>query len=518
MLWPPRFQAELARRLDLELAIRSDPKMLAAAKLYYANGADGLVAFVSDCVWVTESRNANKGEPTRIPVVPFPRQADFLRWMVERFETHTSAPVEKSRDSGATWMAAAFAVWLWLFYPGSSIGFGSRKEMLVDRSGDMNSIFGKVRAIIDRLPKYMVPVGWNPKSHSNYMKILNPENEAVIIGEAGNNIGRGGRTSVTIIDEAAFLEHPQLVEAALTANTDCRIDISSPRIGTVFNEWLATSTLKFIFDVDEIPWHTKEWKEQKENDLKAKGLGHLFAQEYLRDGSAGIEGQLIPAAWVQAAIDADKALGLIPKGIKTAALDVADGGQDRSALAHRHGLLCRDVKTRGDCTADVAGTWGHGLALLAGCASLRYDSIGVGAGAGAMIKHKKDVACTGWNASGSVVDPSQVVEGTRIKNEDFFANAKSQGWWCLRSMFYETYKAVVEKKPYDVEKIISLSSQISELRELKTELSQVTYKHNPAGQVLISKAPDGTRSPNRADAVMICYAPFARGVQVLGMF
>jgi hypothetical protein len=500
------------------MAIRSDPKMLDAAKAYYANGADGLVAFVNDCVWVTEPRNANKGEPTRIPVVTFPRQADFLRWMVERFETHTSAPVEKSRDSGATWMAAAFSVWLWLFYPGSSIGFGSRKEMLVDRSGDMNSIFGKVRAIIDQLPRYLVPIGWNPKSHSNYMKIMNPENEATIIGEAGNNIGRGGRTSVYIIDEAAFLENPHLVEAALTANTDCRIDISSPRIGTLFNEWCATSTLKFIFDVHEIPWHSREWMAQKQHDLESKGMGHLYAQEYLRDGSAGIEGQLIPAKWVDAAIDADLILGLPVRGAKTASLDVADGGQDRSAFAYAHGLRIEDVRTRGDCTADVAGTWGHGLALQMGCATLRYDSIGVGAGAGAMIKHKRDVICTGWNASGAVVDPTQFVEGTKTKNEDFFANAKSQAWWNLRTCFHETFKAVHEKRPYDVEKIISLSSKISELRELKTELSQVTYKHNQAGLVLINKQPDGTRSPNRADSVMICRAPWNRGVQVLGMY
>jgi hypothetical protein len=288
--------------------------------------------------------------------------------------------------------------------------------------------------------------------------------------------------------------------------------------GTLFNEWIATSKDKFVFDVFDAPWHSKEWMAQKEADLEAKGMGHLYAQEYLRDGSAGIEGQLIPAKWVNAAIDAHVALGLPARGLKSASLDPADGGQDRSAFAWRHGCVFMDVRSRGDCEADVAGTWAHGLALEAGCQSLAYDSIGVGAGAGAMIKHKKDVICTGWNASGAVLDPTQLIEGTKIKNEDFFANAKSQAWWHLKRCFYETYKAVVEKKLYDVDKIISLSSGITELRELKTELSQVTYKHNPSGQILINKTPDGTRSPNRADAVMICFAPKPRGVRVVGMF
>ena len=79
-----------------------------------------------------------------LPVVLFPRQREFIEWLHERFTTKTSAPVEKSRDSGATWMSCAFAVWLWLFYPGSTVGFGSRKEILVDRAGDLQSIFEKI--------------------------------------------------------------------------------------------------------------------------------------------------------------------------------------------------------------------------------------------------------------------------------------------------------------------------------------------------------------------------------------
>jgi phage terminase large subunit len=68
-------------------------------------------------------------------------------------------------------MSCVFSVWLWLFHPGSITGFGSRKEMLVDRSGDLQSIFEKVRTIITRLPHYVKPAGFKPAEHSNYMRM-----------------------------------------------------------------------------------------------------------------------------------------------------------------------------------------------------------------------------------------------------------------------------------------------------------------------------------------------------------
>ena len=122
----------------------------------------------------------------------------------------------------------------------------------------------------------------------------------------------------------------------------------------------------------------------------------------------------------------------------------------------------------------------------------------------------------GWNAAGAVVNRSHKYQGTR-RNEDFFANAKAQAWWTLRDRFFETFKAG-NGEPYDPDAIVSLSPAIEELRELKSELSQVTYQHNAAGKILVNKAPDGHASPNRADAVMIAFAPVTRGVEILGIW
>jgi phage terminase large subunit len=580
MEWPKDYMGELARRARVEKLCRDNPNILAAANQMYAASA---VTFINDCVWVFEPRAANKKEPTKIPVVPFPRQTEFIEWMVERFETNTSAPVEKSRDSGATWMACAFAVWIWLYKPGSTVGFGSRKETYVDQFGSMDSIFEKIRSIIRNLPAYLVPEGFNPKVHSNHMRLTNPANGASIVGEAGDNIGRGGRTSVYFVDEAAFIERPALVAASLTANTDCRIDISSPRVGTLFNASLATNQHKFIFDLSDAPWHTPTWIATKKADLEAVGLGHVFRQEYLRDATAGIEGQLIPGEWVEACVNACEKLGITASGERVGGLDVADGGIDASAFAHRHGVEVKNVISRGDLLADAAGTWAYGESMLLGLDRLLYDSIGVGAGAAASLRialarkdevkeeirqrveriaaygkrrslrpgalvqpdiavvaqdgtyklvfrwrwsgtvvklsprARHEIAIKGWSGAGAVVDKAKKFEGNRT-NEDMFSNAKAQAWWSLRQRFMVTWRAVMEgvNADFDSDKMISLSSAIKEIRELKSELSQVTYKHNEAGKIVINKAPDGHKSPNRADAVVIAFAPISRGIRVVG--
>jgi phage terminase large subunit len=517
--WPPNYTAELRRRADLELGVARNPALLEGALARYA---ESVTAFASDCAWLHEPRNANVGEPVLVPVVLFPRQAEFLEWLAERYRTRTSAPVEKSRDSGATWMACVFSVWLWLFHPGSIVGFGSRKEMLVDRQGDMQSIFEKVRTIVRRLPRYLLPAGFKPEVHSNYMRIINPAIDTSIIGEAGDQIGRGGRTSVYFVDEAAYLERPQLIEASLTATTDCRIDISSPLVGTLFHEWCATALNKFVFDVSDAPWHTPEWAARKKAELEAKGLGQIYRREYLRDATAGLSGQLIDSEWIEAAVGAAERMKLDllqPGGKRIAALDVADGGSDANALAVRHGPRVTFLEKRHDLRADEAGAWAYAVGLEHKCDELRYDAIGVGAGAGAALRGKPGIKeITAWSGADRVVDGRHPWDGGDGRtNADMFVNANAQAWWHLRQRFIETYKAATGVA-HDSEMVIALDPELPELRQLKSELAQVLYGHNPNGKIQIVKTPAGYRSPNLADAVKMAFAPTPAGITIIAIF
>jgi phage terminase large subunit len=107
------------------------------------------------------------------------------------------------------------------------IGFGSRKEEYIDSKGNPKALFEKARFFLSHLP-IEFPDGWDRDKHALYMRILFPGSGSVITGESGDGIGRGDRTSLHIIDESAFLEHPEQIDASLSQTTNCRIDVSTP--------------------------------------------------------------------------------------------------------------------------------------------------------------------------------------------------------------------------------------------------------------------------------------------------
>ena len=101
------------------------------------------------------------------------------------------------------------------------------------------------------------------------------------------------------------------------------------------------------------------------------------------------------------------------------------------------------------------------------------------------------------------------------KNKDFFGNMKAQAWWSLRMRFQKTYRAVSEGMEFKPDEIISLSSQMPGLKKLTMELSQPTFSVNGVGKVVVDKAPDGQRSPNYADSVMICFHPSRQALNII---
>ena len=114
-----------------------------------------------------------------------------------------------------------------------------------------------------------------------------------------------------------------------------------------------------------------------------------------------------------------------------------------------------------------------------------------------------------FRGSAAVFQPDSQMVPKRL-NKDFFSNLKAQSWWALRLRFQNTYRAVVERLPVGADDIISIDPNLPELLPLTMELSQPTYSINNVGKIVIDKMPDGMRSPNLADAVMIAYGPSTR--------
>ena len=51
--------------------------------------------------------------------------------------------------------------------------------------------------------------------------------------------------------------------------------------------------------------------------------------------------------------------------------------------------------------------------------------------------------------------------------------------------------------------MISIPSTLPYKSQLENELSKPTYKHDPAGKIIINKTPEGTKSPNLFDATVM---------------
>jgi len=364
----------------------------------------------------------------------------------------------------------------------------------------------------------------------NHMRIISPDGRSVT-GESGDDIGRGGRTLVYFKDEAAHYEHPESIEAALNDNTRIQVDISSVNgLGNVFHrrresgaDWDETrGPVKnrvnvFVMDWTDHPEKTQQWYDLRQQRAESEGLLHLFRQEVDRSYSASVEGVIIPAAWVKSAIDAHLQFPDMLAGGQSAGLDVADGGGDRNALAARTGVVLDLLQEWGE--RDTGVTTRRAISALGnrGRVVLQYDCVGVGAGVKAEYNRLRDdelvppnVALEPWSAGAKVTDPDEHVvpdDDYSPLNKDFFKNLKAQAWWSLRTRFERTHRAVTEGVVYPADQLISLPSELPQLRQLQKELSQPTIGPGTSMKMTIDKAPQGTHSPNLADAVVMCYFP-----------
>lgn len=534
----PDYTEVFAVRAERLQQIRADKtgELLKHLRAYYRTD-EGIPQFIDDWGCTFDPRLAERGLPSVVPFILFDKQREWLSWVIAKWRAQEPGLTEKSRDMGVSWLSVALADTLCLFHEGLAIGFGSRKEEYVDKLGAPKSLFWKAREFLKLIPPEFRP-GWSP-TDAPHMRLSFPHTASVIVGEAGDNIGRGDRASIYFVDESAFLERPMLVEAALSQTTNCRIDISTPHgMANPFaqkrHSWPPSRI--FIFDWRDDPRKGDAWYAKQVAELDEVTL----AQEVDRDYSASVQGRLIPMAWVQSAIDLHVKLGIEPRGTRRGALDVADEGPDLNAFCVAQGILVENVTAWSGKGDDIAGTTARAFTFcdVLGLEGFDYDADGMGAGVRGDARvlneqrsHKLDVQP--FRGSGEVVDKDKPIEtaaprnagkdAQRIErlNGDYFLNAKAQAWFSLRLRFQRAHRALEIyqagenwRAAYDADDLISLSSRMPELGKVTTELTQPTYSQTAAGKMIIDKAPrrpgePPTKSPNHGDAVMIRFAPRA---------
>lgn len=521
MITEERHRAAIVRRLKLLKALEGDAEAQAAAVVVWR---DDPVRFINDCVWTQDPRLLARGMPADIPLELFEFQVDFVEWLQECYRDQESGVVEKSRDMGASWAVLAWYAWLWLFEPGVQLALGSRKEALVDKKGDPDSLLERFRYILSKLPRWLAPQGFDRRVHDNFLLIRNPENGSVLSGEGGDNIGRGGRKTVYVVDEAAHLERAEKVDAALSNNSDVIIYVSSANGMNLFQR-KATSG---AYRVKRLHWSMDPRKSPEWRQRMIDKLGPVIvAQEVDIDYSASVEGIIIPAAWVQSAVALYKThadqLDEYRAAPRILGLDVADGGGDLTVLVHRAGPLVIRVDERSHSDTTKTARWAHTLASSNGCDLLLFDSIGVGAGVFGELNSLDREGGKGYPHRpvnvGMAPTKRRAVAGAAPSQ--IYANLKAELWWNLRRRFELTHLYVTGERDADgnlpdLDDLIALP----EHDKLIQELSVVTHYIDGRGKIRVEGKADlkkrlgADASPDFADALVLAYASDVLGAPV----
>lgn len=510
----PEALRERERRLEW---MRADTRRVAMLKHYYKSH---IVDFIDDWGMTSDPREIASGKLALIPFKLWPKQREVLQGLIECWRNSQPAVLVKGRDVGASWLIVSLLCSWCIFETHFAAGIGSATEVKLDRSGDPDTLMWKAREFMKYLPPEF-NAGYEENKNSHYLRMTFPETGSSLTGEAGDNIGRGGRKATYAVDESAFVDRPQLVDASLAATTNFRFDVSTPNgINAFFEKANNPAIRRFDLTWRDDPRKSQAWYEKKKRELDPV----VFAQEIDANFYASAEGVLIPPQWVSGAINLMERKGIEVTGAKLAALDVADLGKDRCGFGVAHGNHIETVMTWTGTGTDIFGTTAKAFTLcdMHGCTEMVYDSTGVGAGVRGAARVLNEqrleqglpmITVIEFVAAGTPLFPDRIVPGTNRKAKDLFLNRAAQGAWYLRANFQEAYKAN-EGEDYDPENIISINPTIPELSRLTAEFSQPTVKETASGKWQIEKTPKGARSPNMYDVVMMLRAPRKRPMRI----
>ncbi|HEY9735660.1 MAG TPA: hypothetical protein V6D06_05230 [Trichocoleus sp.] len=495
MSWGYDLNQEIGRRLDNLRACKLDTRMQA---LTLEICAADVVTWVNDWCWTYDPRQ----DPSSLPFKLFPRQVEYLEWRQDVCDRKTNGLTEKSRDMGVTWLNVADQVHRWLFQEGYKGAFGSRKEMLVDRIGDPDSIFEKIRILLRGLPKWMLPKGFDWKHHDNFCKIVNPATGSTLTGEAGDNIGRGGRSSLYDLDEAAFTERPQKIDAALSNNTDIVFYTSSAN-GTSNLFYRKRCGYRpeniFRFHWTQDPRKDDAWYAEMCEKYEAVTVASEIDIDYF----ASDPGVYIPAKHIEAAINLDLPDSQQPI---VAALDVAAGGSNRTVWGTRQGPTVQLVIDWDDKDPVQSAFEVIELMGIHGASHLTYDTHGVGEGLGGTLAATPDLnfTYTPFSSSGSPSERYWPGEGKTSKEK--FYNARAEAWGIVASRLKKTWEHVTGLRSHDPSELMSLPDH----PHIRTQLGQPRRKWASNGKMLIESKEEmrdrGIESPDFADMIVYLFA------------
>lgn len=534
----------LARRSLLNDAASDEDVQLRELKRCQ-NGVEGFVYWLTYYCWTYDPRHLQQ---KTLPFVPFEFQERAAHWIFRIRERNEEGLIEKARTMGATWMMVAYCVWCWLFEHEFSGLFCSRKESYVDEKGNANSIMEKARMLIRAFPSWMKPEGYQEAKHALMLRIMNPANGSVLLGEGGDEIGRGGRASVVVVDEAAFIPNPDAVEAALSETSEVKFWLSTPnnpgdwfankRFSEYFVENGLVLSMRWIEDPRKNLWiaYDKGGQEVARGNGESKAPETYGARTILYvwyeatkkkfsdparmarevdiDYTASSENLVFPYPWILAAVNLDLSEG--GGSTRRAGADLSGDGPDKDIWSFAVGsTLKQQIEIKRKNSTQKA------RAHLSAAESVRVERLAydAGGGYGGSLKSEYDPETNGgkeWPFELMPVNFGGQVTSTRYGGKparDQFQNYKAEMFWSMRERFRKSYELAMLRRgdpsgvAHDPAECISIPND----QELISQLSTCLFIETPGGKKGMEPKDKmkarGVKSPDKVDSLCVTFAP-----------
>lgn len=423
------------------------------------------------------------------------RPWDKQRRILESVRDCARTAVASCHGAGKSWTAARIALW-WLFsFPGSIVATTAPTFRQVERV-----LWQEIR---QAHRSALVPLGGKLLQAS-----LQIDDGWFAFGfstDDGNRFqGLHSEHVLCIFDEAAGVAQEiwTAAEGILTSGHCRLLAIGNPTAaaGPFYEMFREPGVSKIHISAFDLPnvrerrlvvpgLTTWEWVEDKRQRWGEQSP--VYRSRVLGEFPLDSDNAVIPLAWVEAAVErwhAWKASGAALGPLTAVALDVADGGQDRSTLAPRHGVIVPEVR-------DVTQASPHATMALAGILAgvLQgkggrgiIDSIGVGAGVVSRSR-EQNLDVIAFNAA----------EGTDFRDrsgEMGFLNCRAAAWWGMRERLHPETGDGVALPPDD---------------DLIGDLTAPTWKMTSSGKIQIESKDDIRkrlgRSTDKGDSVVMVF-------------
>jgi phage terminase large subunit len=286
--------------------------------------------------------------------------------------------------------------------------------------------------------------------------------------------------------------------------------------------------LIIVMNYTDNPFFPKVLEEERAYDEKAMSAA-LYRHVWLGDMYDEVQGSIIPVEWFDAAIDAHEVLGFKGEGAIVCAFDPSDIGDDAKGLAIRKGSIVLDVDEKDDGDSAEGMDWALERARSVGADLFVWDCDGLGVSLKRQVDKELGSGRTDFYMfkGSETPDNPDMPYGSDLKvqksNRDTFANKRAQYWWMLRDRFEATYRAVKNRDWVNPDNLISLSSSIKKLDQLRAEVCRIPEKRNNNGRIQImskidmAKPPYSLPSPNMGDALMMSLVTPERSQPVVAL-